>query len=77
MNSKFPKFSQWKQISVGDFILLDRCSFDPELQKGTVTLVLEKTPLLRARIKEDGVKIIDYAFYHEEQNPMNPHGDRR
>lgn len=63
--------SRWKGVSVGDFILLDRCTFDPESQKGTVTLVLERTPLLRARIKDSSIKIVDYAFYHEEQNPMS------
>lgn len=64
--------SRWKEVAVGDFILLDRCTFDPETLKGTVMLLLENTPLLRARIKDNSVKILDYAFYHEEQNPMNP-----
>jgi flagellar motor switch protein FliN/FliY len=61
--------SQWKGVSVGDFILLDRCTFDPKSQKGTVTLTLERTPLLRARIKDSNLKIVDYAFY--EEHTMN------
>jgi flagellar motor switch protein FliN/FliY len=64
--------SQWTSASVGDFILLDRCTFDPKTQKGTATLVLEQTPILRARIKDTHLKIVDYAFYRQEQNQMSP-----
>jgi len=70
--------SKWEQLGVGDLLLLDRCTFDPKSHKGTVTLTLGQTPLLRARVKENGLKIVDYAFYHEEQNPMDskiPNGD--
>ncbi len=65
--------TEWKNVSVGDFILLDRCTFDPQTHKGTAMLRLLKTPILRARLKENTLKIVDYAFYREEQKPMNPH----
>jgi flagellar motor switch protein FliN/FliY len=65
--------TEWKNVSVGDFILLDRCTFDPQTHKGTAVLRLLNTPLLRARLKENSLKIVDYAFYREEQKPMNPH----
>ncbi len=64
--------SQFKKVKVGDFILLDRCTFDPKTLKGTATLMLEQTPILRARIKDNSLKIVDYAYYREEQNQMNP-----
>jgi flagellar motor switch protein FliN/FliY len=63
--------SKWKSISVGDFLLLDRCTFDPQTHKGTATLTLHRKPLFRARVKENHLKIVDYAFYREEQNTMN------
>ncbi len=63
--------SKWKNISVGDFLLLDRCTFDPQTHKGTATLTLHRKPLFRARVKENHLKIVDYAFYREEQNTMN------
>jgi flagellar motor switch protein FliN len=63
--------AEWKGVSVGDFILLDRCTFDPISHKGTVMVMLESTPLLRARIKENSLKIVDYAFYREEENSMS------
>ncbi len=64
-------FAEWKSVSVGDFILLDRCTFDPTSHKGTATVTLEHIPLLRARIKENSLKIVDYAFYREEKKPMS------
>ncbi len=63
--------SKWKGISIGDFIVLDRCTFDPKSQKGTLTIVLEQIPLFRARIKDNNLKIVDYALYQEEQNQMS------
>ncbi len=63
---------QWQNINIGDFILLDRCSFDPHTHKGTATLMLDQTPLFRTRIKESNLKIVDYALYHQEQTSMDP-----
>jgi flagellar motor switch protein FliN/FliY len=62
---------EWKQVCVGDFILLDRCTFDPHTKKGTVTIALDSTPLWRARLKEDHLKIVDYATYYEDVTPMD------
>lgn len=58
--------SQFEYVKVGDMIILDRCSFDPSTLKGTATLSLQGAPLLRARLKGDSLKIVDYAFYHED-----------
>lgn len=67
------KRSSWEKVAVGDLLVLDRCSFDPDLQKGSVELLLEKTPLFRGRIKEQSLKIIDYALTYEEN--MTPRDD--
>ncbi len=61
---------EWEKASVGDFILLDRCSYDPAAHKGTLFISLDGTALLRGKIKDGSIKIVDYAFYHEEQPPM-------
>lgn len=65
--------AQLKKISPGDFLVLDRCSFDPQTHKGTLTACLHQKPLFRVRIKDNSLKIVDYAFYNEEENPMTPH----
>ncbi|MES2345623.1 MAG: type III secretion system cytoplasmic ring protein SctQ [Chlamydiota bacterium] len=59
--------SKWKAIKPGDFLLLDRCTFDPKTHKGSAELVLDQTPLFHVRLKEEGIKILDYAFYYEEE----------
>jgi flagellar motor switch protein FliN len=57
---------EWEKINVGDFVMLDRCSYNPLEEKGSVTLLLGETPLLIARMKSEGMKILDYAFYQED-----------
>jgi flagellar motor switch protein FliN/FliY len=58
---------EWDKIQVGDFVILDRCSYDPLEQKGSITLMLGDTPLLIARMKPEGMKILDFAFYKEKE----------
>lgn len=57
---------KWKNIEAGDLLILDRCSFDPVHHKGSVTLSLGHTPLFQARLKEGNLKLLDFAFYNEE-----------
>jgi flagellar motor switch protein FliN/FliY len=64
---------QWKKVECGDFIVLDRCSYDPTTQKGAVTITFENTPLFRARLKQQSIKLLDYAYYHEEEKTMDTH----
>jgi flagellar motor switch protein FliN/FliY len=59
-------WEKWQSVDIGDLVILDRCSFDPDLKKGSVTLALGKTPLFRCRLKEGNLKILDYALYNEE-----------
>ncbi len=64
-------YSQWKTVEVGDMIILDRCTYDPQTHKGTVSIVLEQAPLFRARLKENHLKIVEYAYYYEEEKSMD------
>ncbi|HSX11997.1 MAG TPA: type III secretion system cytoplasmic ring protein SctQ [Rhabdochlamydiaceae bacterium] len=63
------KKEQWESAKAGDFIVLDRCSFDPTSGKGSGYLTLETTPLFQVRLKEGEIKIADYAFYQGEKIP--------
>jgi flagellar motor switch protein FliN/FliY len=60
----------WKNIQPGDCILLDHCSYDPVAHKGSVSILINDTPLLRAKLKKSSLKILDYAFYYEEEKTM-------
>jgi len=62
--------SKWKEIACGDLLLLDRCTFEPKTQRGSVTIVLEQTPLFSARLKDGDLKILDYVYYYEENTTM-------
>lgn len=57
---------EWKKIKAGDFVLLDKESYDARKGSGMCLLMLEKTPLFNAKIKPHKIEITDYAFYHEE-----------
>lgn len=63
---------EWEKVGVGDFIILDRCTYSPEGKKGSITFFLENTPLLIGRIKPQGAKILDYVFYEEKEEPLPP-----
>lgn len=56
----------WRGVAPGDFIILDKCSYDPKEQKGSILMYLEGVPILQARIKPEGIKVLDYIFYKEE-----------
>jgi flagellar motor switch protein FliN/FliY len=59
--------STWKKVKAGDCLLLDHCYLDPMTLKGTVTLALGKTPLFHVKLKAEQTKILDYAFYFEDE----------
>ncbi|MBF5059376.1 type III secretion system cytoplasmic ring protein SctQ [Candidatus Neptunochlamydia vexilliferae] len=62
------KLSQetWGKLEEGDFLLLDHCSYYPALKKGTFQLCLEGSPLFQTKIKEENLKLLDYAHYFED-----------
>lgn len=60
----------WSNLQEGDFVLLDHCSYYPKLKKGTFQLSVDHTPLFQAKVKEDAIKLLDYAHYIEEK-PMD------
>lgn len=63
---------EWKSAMPGDFITLDHCSYDPDSQKGSAILMLDTSPLLRGRIKPEGVKILEDAFFFEDHASEQP-----
>lgn len=68
------KQEEWDGLQVGDFLMLDRCSFDAADGKGSLTVSLGDTPLFMARFKPEGLKVLDYAFYSED-SPEEPSTD--
>lgn len=55
-----------KKIKTGDFVILDKINYDIKTNKGQVTLTLNDTALFLAKVKQNKLKIIDFAQYTEE-----------
>jgi flagellar motor switch protein FliN/FliY len=64
-------YEEWKKAKAGDFVLLDRCSYDPQEHKGAVVLTLNQKPVFRGRLKEGGIKITNYPIYEEVSDAMD------
>lgn len=58
------KLSLWKQISVGDFLLLDFCSIASE--NGTVMLTVNGNHFFKAKLKEGNLEILEHPTFYEE-----------
>lgn len=63
--------TEWDKVKKGDCLVLDQGIYDFAAHKGNVTLALENTPLFRGKIKDNSLKILDYAFYFEETTAMD------
>lgn len=57
---------EWKKIKPGDFVLLDRGSYDPRNKSGIASLTMGGTPLFHVSIKENKIKLLDYALFYED-----------
>lgn len=67
---------EWSCIKTGDLLMLDHCSFNPETGKGLLKMQLGQTPLMLVKLKQNKLKIIDHAFYVEE-NTMDSLDDKQ
>lgn len=57
---------EWDSIQEDDFIFLDYCSYSPSMNRGTFQLIFDTTPLFQVKLKQERIKILDYALYYEE-----------
>ncbi len=59
--------AKWKSVGLGDFVILDRCSYNPNAEKGSLIVSCGGGPLFQARAKDGEVKILDYAYTFEDK----------
>lgn len=64
------KPSEWSQVSVGDFLVLDFCSIRPGEEGGRVMLTVNNIPIFRGRLKDGGIKILEHPLYQEASTSM-------
>jgi flagellar motor switch protein FliN/FliY len=57
---------EWEAFSPGDFLLLDKSSYDAHQQMGMATMRLGTLPLFQVKVKENQIELLDYIFSYEE-----------
>jgi len=63
-------YQEVTKLENGDFILLDRCTFDPDTGHGNVSFMLGEKSIFRGKIKEGEIKILDMPFETIGENSM-------
>ena len=66
--------AEWEKVKAGDCIFLDRCTYRAEEHAGTFLLTLNTFPLYQVKMKKEGIKVLDYAEYFED-NTMDEQPD--
>lgn len=62
--------SEWRTVQLGDFLILDSCSLDPQCLEGKILLTLNGKPAFRAKLKDQQLKILEFPLLHEGDIPM-------
>jgi flagellar motor switch protein FliN len=60
------KYTRWKEIGIGDLLLLDHCHYHPHKKQGKAHLVLEGTSIALCSLRGHSVEVLDYSTYEEE-----------
>ena len=60
--------NQLRALSKGDLLLLSNATYSPASQKGTFTMTCNTKPLFQTKLKEEKIKILDYAVYYEDNS---------
>ena len=63
--------AEWKKAQPGDFVVLDKCTFDPKTRKGRLILTVGGRPLFRAKVTDEGLQLLEYPFYEEVNKTMD------
>jgi flagellar motor switch protein FliN/FliY len=56
----------WKQLHIGDFLILDHCDYKPKIKRGKARLFLEGHPIALCSLRGNSLEILEYQFDKEE-----------
>lgn len=62
--------AKWMSIKLGDFLIIDSCSLNPENFEGRILLTVNGKPSYRAKLKEGKLKILELPLFHEVETSM-------
>ncbi|MBI5346228.1 MAG: type III secretion system cytoplasmic ring protein SctQ [Chlamydiae bacterium] len=63
-------YDSFKQIKIGDFVILDKIYYNPKKGQNDLLLSLANNPLFYAKVKQNKIKLTNFAFYYEEDETM-------
>lgn len=65
---------QWSKVNPGDFLVLDSCSLNPKTKQGYVTITINGSPTLQAKIQGEGLVLFDEGdtSSSEEADSISP-----
>lgn len=58
--------AELQELSLGDYLVLDSCSYEPDSDKGRLMMTLDGRPLFRAKLKQGSLKILEFPLYQED-----------
>jgi flagellar motor switch protein FliN/FliY len=58
-------WEEFSKAAPGDFLILDHSPYLPRQKKGSMTLSFKQSPVFQVKLKDEGIKILDYATYRE------------
>ncbi len=61
---------EWSSVCLGDFIVLDSCSLDPQELTGRLMLTVNGKPAHRGKIKDGVIKILETPLIQEIETPL-------
>lgn len=62
---------QWRNINLGDVIILDSCTVQPDLSKTKVVLTIHGMPCYRGRLKKGALKILEFPLILNADDEMS------
>ncbi len=62
--------AEWKAVQIGDYLLLDSCSLNPDDLEGRVMLTISGKQAFRAKLKSGNLKILELPLFHEVDTQM-------
>lgn len=61
---------EWKEVSLGDFIIVDQYGIDPDTNQGQVVIKINDRPIFNAQFEAGHIKILESTQPHEEEQVM-------
>lgn len=57
-------WKEFKKAEIGDWIMLDQCTYKPDSKEGFGILTIGGEPIFRARLKKEELKVLEYPHLH-------------